>query len=361
MPKNTIGTIQPVSGITKWTSWLKKDISLPSRQGRKKLAFKKQVKVIQLFHNLFTSGFTLTESLAFLERSRLLESRAVDQMKQCLLAGQGLAQMMGAVGFSDAIVTQLALADYHGNVTSCLEKIQTYLSSLSLVRKKMIEVATYPLILLSFLMIIMLGLRHYLLPQLEAGNLATLLISYSPQIFLGTIMAIAVLGLVAYFVVKPMSKLKLCYVLARVPGLSSFVQLYLTAYYAREWGSLLGQGLELTQVVSLMQEQPSRLFQELGQDLEQALLSGQTFHEKVATYPFFRQEMSLMIEYGEVKSRLGSELEIYAQETWEIFFAKITKTTQLIQPFIFMLVALIIVMIYAAMLLPMYQNMELSL
>ncbi|HGD4402830.1 TPA: type II secretion system F family protein, partial [Streptococcus agalactiae] len=34
------------------------------------------------------------------------------------------------------------------------------------------------------------------------------------------------------------------------------------------------------------------------------------------------------------------------------------RATQLIQPVIFIFVALIIVMIYAAMLLPMYQNME---
>lgn len=39
-------------------------------------------------------------------------------------------------------------------------------------------------------------------------------------------------------------------------------------------------------------------------------------------------------------------------------FTKLARATQLIQPVIFIFVALIIVMIYAAMLLPMYQNME---
>lgn len=95
--------------------------------------------------------------------------------------------------------------------------------------------------------------------------------------------------------------------------------------------------------------------------MEAALLAGQEFHHKVLDYPFFLRELSLIIEYGQVKSKLGSELEVYAQETWEAFFSRVNRATQLIQPLVFILVALVIVMIYAAMLLPMYHNMEVPL
>ena len=61
-----------------------------------------------------------------------------------------------------------------------------------------------------------------------------------------------------------------------------------------------------------------------------------------------------MIEYGEVKSKLGRELDIYAEETWQNFFSQLTQATQLIQPLVFVFVASIIVLIYVAMLLPMY-------
>ena len=111
------------------------------------------------------------------------------------------------------------------------------------------------------------------------------------------------------------------------------------------------------EIVALMQHQKSRLFQEIGKDMQKALLSGQSFHQKVLDYPFFLRELSLMIEYGEVKSKLGRELDIYAEETWQTFFSQLTQATQLIQPLVFVFVALIIVLIYVAMLLPMYQNM----
>ena len=87
------------------------------------------------------------------------------------------------LGFSSAIVTQLSLAEVHGNLHLSLGKIEEYLDNLAKVKKKLIEVATYPLILLGFLLLIMLGLRNYLLPQLDSSNIATQIIGNLPQIF----------------------------------------------------------------------------------------------------------------------------------------------------------------------------------
>ena len=132
----------------------------------------------------------------------------------------------------------------------------------------------------------------------------------------------------------------------------------MTAYYAREWGNLLGQGIDLLDLVALMKEQKSKLFRELGADLEEALMLGQSFPDRIASHPFFTKELSLIIAYGEANARLGYELEVYAEEVWQAFFNRLNKATTFVQPLVFVIVAVVIVMIYAAMLLPMYQNME---
>lgn len=293
----------------------------------------------------------------FLSRSQLLPEVQTRQMRQCLLDGKGMSAMLSDLGFSDAVITQLDLAEVHGNIGVSLDKIETYLINLVQVKKKVIEVITYPIMLLGFLVLIMLGLKNYLLPQLEEGNFATTLINHFPIIFLaGFTLSMLVFFLLA-MISKRQSRLKLSCILAQIPLIRYFVQLYLTAYYAREWGNLLSQGLELAQIVEMMQGQKSQLFREIGRDMQLAMLSGSEFHQKVLDYPFFLKELSLIIEYGEVKSKLGSELSIYAGETWETFFSRLNKATQFIQPLIFIFVALMIVMIYAAMLLPMYENM----
>ena len=312
----------------------------------KKLSTPKQKKIIELFHNLFSSGFHLAEIVDFLRRSALLEEVYVTEMRAGLSAGQSFSEIVSRLGFSDSVVTQLSLSELHGNLTLSLGKIEAYLENLSKVKKKLIEVGTYPLMLLGFLVLIMLGLRNYLLPQLDSQNLATRLINHLPQIFLWSSLVLAILVSLAVFYYRKSSKIRFFSKLAALPFFGRLVQAYLTAYYAREWGNMIGQGLELSQIFAIMQEQPSQLFQEIGEDMAAAL---------------FKKELSLMIEYGEVKSKLGSELEVYAEKTWEEFFLRINRAMNFIQPLVFIFVALVIVLLYAAMLLPIYQNMEVHL
>ena len=300
------------------------------------------------------------EVVSFLERSALLEKDYVMQMKQGLSQGKSFSEMMGNLGFSSAIVTQLSLAEVHGNLHLSLGKIEEYLDNLARVKKKLIEVATYPIILLAFLLLIMLGLRNYLLPQLDSSNIATVVISNLPQIFLGLALALGTVSLTGLFFYRKSRKIQVFSFLAKIPFMGMFIQYYLTAYYAREWGNMIGQGLELSQIFQMMQEQGDPLFKEIGQDLEQSLQNGREFSKVVQNYPFFRRELGLIIEYGEVKSKLGSELEVYAEKTWESFFTRVNQTMNLVQPLVFIFVALLIVLLYAAMLLPMYQNMEVN-
>ena len=235
------------------------------------------------------------------------------------------------------------------------------MENVSKIKKKLVEVATYPFILFVFLIFIMLGLRNYLLPQLDRQNVATQIISNLPQLFLGSLGVVFVLLAIGFYWFQKNSKITTFGLLARLPFFGAFIQTYLTAYYAREWGNMIGQGLELSQIFQMMQGQRSAMFQEIGKDLEVALQNGQEFSQVVKYYPFFKKELGLIIEYGEVKSKLGRELEVYAQKTWETFFKRVHQAMNVIQPLVFVFVALMIVLLYAAMLLPIYQNMEVQL
>ena len=261
----------------------------------------------------------MVEITSFLDRSHLLEKEYVSQMRLGLSQGKSFSEMMRTLGFSSAIVTQLSLAEVHGNLHLSLGKIEEYLD-----------------------------------------NIATLVISNLPQIFLWLTLLLGLVSLTGLIFYRKSKKIQVFSFLARIPFLGVFIQYYLTAYYAREWGNMIGQGLELAQIFQMMQEQGNPLFKEIGYDLDQSLQNGQEFSKVVQTYPFFRKELGLIIEYGEVKSKLGSELEIYAEKTWESFFTRVNRTMNLVQPLVFIFVALLIVLLYAAMLLPMYQNMEVN-
>ena len=112
------------------------DISQVFRLKRKKLATAKQKKIITLFNNLFSSGFHLVEIISFLGRSALLEKGLCGPDAPRLISGKSFSEMMNSLGFSSAIVTQLSLAEVHGNLHLSLGKIEEYLDNLAKVKKK---------------------------------------------------------------------------------------------------------------------------------------------------------------------------------------------------------------------------------
>ncbi|MFQ3563627.1 competence type IV pilus assembly protein ComGB [Lactococcus paracarnosus] len=331
------------------------------RRRSKKLSVKQQVKLLKLIHNLLVSGFHLSEMIHFLDHSKLVDQRFVNTMRTSLANGETISQILARLQFSKSVITQVALADYHGDTQQTFALVTQNLASRLRVRQKMIAVSTYPIILVAALVIMVIGLKTYLLPQVETTNLAGwLLYSLPVLVVAGSIsLTLSILFLKRYM--KRTLPLKLFQNLARLPVIGMFVKCYLTSFYAREWGNLIKQGLEMRQILVLMQVQDDRLFREIGQDLLAAMQLGRAFHEQIASYRFFTAELSLMIEYGEMKSTLGDELLLYSDASWQVFFDRVDTATNLVQPLIFLFVGLMIVLIYAAMLLPIYAQMELGM
>lgn len=114
------------------------------------------------------------------------------------------------------------------------------------------------------------------------------MIQHLPTIFLSFcgLFFLAVLGGLIWY--HRTNKIKAFSRLVALPFFGKLIQTYLTAYYAREWGSLIGQGLDMPQIVGLMQDQKSQLFREIGEDLERSLSDGYSFHSHIQTYGFFQ-------------------------------------------------------------------------
>ena len=334
------------------------DISHLLKPKGKKLRLIKQAKLIQLMGNLLNSGFNLGEVINFLSLSKLVEKEFTLKMKEGLASGQALSELLESLSFSKNVVTQLALVEVHGNLSGTMQLVELHLKKQLKVKNKLVEVATYPILLLIFLVGIMWGLKNYLLPQLNSGsNFATLLINHLPLVFFSFGAFIFLLTVLSVTLFKRKSAIMNFTFLVKLPLVHSFIRLYLTAYFAREWGNLIAQGVELRQIINLMKKQKSRIFSEVGKNLDLELNAGLSFEQAVSKLALFLPELSLMIEYGAIKDKLGLELSLYADECWEQFFTKIDRLMQLIQPLVFIFVALMIILLYAAMLLPIYSNM----
>lgn len=80
-------------------SLLQQDISVIGRQRQKRLSLDHQRKVIELFNNLFASGFHLGEIVDFLRRSQLLADRYTQVLSDGLLAGKPFSSLLADLRF----------------------------------------------------------------------------------------------------------------------------------------------------------------------------------------------------------------------------------------------------------------------
>ena len=116
------------------------------------------------------------------------------------------------------------------------------------------------------------------------------------------------------------------------------IQAYLTAYYAREWGNLIGQGLRC---LRFFHDAEAKIpaFSRDWKGLSSFFRSWSILFRDGWGYSFFKRIAAYdWIWWGQIKAR--GELEIYAEKTWEDFFRRVHKAMNVIQPLVFVFVAL---------------------
>lgn len=342
-------------------------LAIKHLQGKQKhkLSREQQQQFIHLLSDMLKNGFTIYESIKFMEKSASFSRETMQYIINVMENGQSFDYSLKALSFNQQVIVQIHLAQEHGNLTDTLIKLNEHLRALAKQRKKFYKVVSYPLLLLLFLIGILLSMRQFLLPQLllnnsiQKENIGVQFIQQSPYFLASLVTGFSLVYLVTRIILSKKSALEKAEFFAKVPIIKGFYKEAVSAFFALEWGKLFYQGLEVKTIIQLMRDSEHQtLMKEVATESEIELIGGRTLSEQVTMYPFFTSELALIIQQGEVKGNLGKELIIYSQLSWQRFFQKIEKAILWIQPVVFLVVALLVISIYAAMLLPIYGNLE---
>ncbi|MGX7128170.1 competence type IV pilus assembly protein ComGB [Enterococcus wangshanyuanii] len=326
---------------------------------------KQQHLFIQLLADLLRNGFTIQESLLFMKKSRSISETALNYLTDAMEQGDRFYSGLVYLGFKTTVITQIEFAQAHGDLSGTLDKIKDHALLTDKQHQHLLKVLSYPALLLVFLFIVLISIRQILLPQLlvngtvQANNPGIHFIQQSPYYFIGSLLSSFFVIGTYYIHFRKKTFLEKALFFSRLPLIGRMYKQYCSAFFALEWGKLFSQGLEIKNVIRLMKTTNQRsLMYEIAEEIETKALAGTTFYDQLKTFPFFSSELALIIQQGEVKGNLGKELIVYSELCWQQFFRRVEKMIQLIQPVIFLVVALMVVGIYAAMLLPIYGGME---
>ncbi|MDO5456963.1 MAG: competence type IV pilus assembly protein ComGB [Atopococcus tabaci] len=326
-----------------------------------------QIKFLSMLGQLLAEGFSMKDALGFLEILLKDEGAWIKEVSLCLAEGRGLDAALKALDFPDWITSQIYFAHQQGKIAEALQSCGQQLQSERDREKDLQSLLSYPIFLIFFMVGMLFAMRLFLLPQMksmvdaEAGlaQLAILFIQYSPHLII--LSALLLLSSICFLKIyqKRQSVLKTADLLTSFPIIGSlFIQFY-SYRFAKEWSSLLNSGLSMQTIVSIMQEdQTTLMMQEIGQILEVGLLEGKTLSEIIKQFSFFNDEFSAIVMHGQKIGSLADSLDLYAQQCLAQLNERVQKLFRYIQPVLFIIIALLIVIIYGSMLLPMFSFMD---
>lgn len=329
-----------------------------------KFDVKKKQLHIETLASLLANGFRLSEALQAMNRSGHFDRERLKEFHQKLSDGQSLAACFTSFDLSAQELSAIQLAQQHGDLVATLQHIAQQLKLVAKQRQELRKNLAYPLLLIFFVLSLLIGLRQFLVPQLLASGMMAAdhwgvrFLQKGPLILLFLMVVTAGMFGFCFWQLGKWDALRRGRFWGKMPGVESLYRLFVTSYFALEWGKLFKEGLELQQIITSMLITDSRsLMYALAQELHQGLLQGQTLHDQLGKYPFLTREFAQIVFQGESKGRLGEELVMYSQLTRSTFFQRTEKMLNWIQPVVFLLIAGLIVSLYAAMFLPLYDSM----
>lgn len=312
---------------------------------------------------LLEEGFPLRDALQFLALMMAKERPDIDAMEEMLETGVSFPETLKTVGFPDQIVAQIYLSLQHSRLVPTLRSCAQHLHSKEEQLAKLQKTLLYPLFLLTFTTGTLLFIRTLLLPQLETsldGSDAGLVVEglilflkFLPQLLLAAcLLPLAGGGLYAGQL-RGKAALERAISQSRVPILGKWLVSYHTFFFSREFAYFFHAGHSLLEILDTFQEEPATpLMRELAASFREGMLAGEDFSSLVQKSPLFRKEMAWLIYQGELTGHLGVKLELYSKECYASLLQDIERKINLLQPLLFLLIGIIILLVYGALMLP---------
>lgn len=328
-------------------------------------SIKQKLEFVKLLKGLLKNGFPLQETLPFIRLVMPKITQRLVNLEQGFQRGDPLSRGLKACGFTEYEETILYFAEFHGDFIGAFQLIEDRLTQRRERQKRLLRLLGYPLILAFFLLFILMAIRTVILPELATGeskyqqSFGLMVISNGPEMLgIGLLIFLGIVWL-CYLLSRRMRPVNRLILLSKVPIISHFLQKVMTAFFSHQLGKLLLSGLEMQEIMTLMgTEDGSGLAKGISERVVTYYQRGENLSQALGSLPFLRPEFEQIVVRGEVQGELGGELVIYSAILWEDLDDQINRVFLWLQPVVFSVIALVILAVYGALLLPIYQEME---
>lgn len=341
-----------------------------------KLEFQRRVSTRELaiftrqFATLLKSGIQLADALkALIEQAtdRRLE-QVLRVVKEEITAGNSLAEALAKhpAYFSDLYVNMVRAGEASGTLDVVLGRVADYLQKQASLKSKVVSAITYPCIMVTVAVAVVIFLMSFVVPKitavlLERGQQLPWVTQVLKTVseFIRDFWIIIGAGVVAaIFLFKAVlaseaARLRFDTFRLRMPILGPLFSKQAISRFCLTFSTLLRSGLpalEALKIVALVVNN-ARLTQVIN-DIHQRIMEGADIATPIKRSKVFPPMIGYMVAVGEQSGQLEEVLERIAENYEEELDHAIQRLTSLLEPVIIIMLAVVVSFIIAAVLLP---------
>jgi competence protein ComGB len=313
----------------------------------KRMPLKVQAKCCQTLSSLLESGFSLGQALQFVTIQYPRQKTQLNAIGTVLAEGGALSNAFDAGGFMPVVGTQVGLSGQHGDLAGTLAELADYLTLLAESRGRVGALLAYPCTLLVLLTVLQAGIVYWVLPQLTLKPAGAML----PQIIMCCAVLIAVL--VVVITVKGMTAESRYHLLRHIPIVGGMLQKYYQYEFVLGAASFLGVGRDLGSYCDYLGATGSGPLATLGDQVGEQVMRGVGLPVALDNVLVPKGFVEL-VEMGQEPQLFARSVGAYARGLFTDLQAQMGRILAFVQPLMFIVLGVQIVVMYARLLLPLY-------
>lgn len=350
---------------------LQKDIKIPWRGGKTKL--RDLAVMTRQFASMTTSGLSLLRTLAILEEQtdRPQLATALSKVRADVQTGRTLSAALAEHPdqFPMLMVSMVAAGETGGFLDEALDRIAKMYESDAALRAKIKAAMTYPVVVLTFSAIMMLGVIWFIVPIFEemftqlGGELplpTRIMVSLSHNLLwiLPLTLAVVIATMRLYTWARrnrPAFLLHSDALKLRIPVFGPLNTKLAISRWARNLGTLLSVGVPVTQALDMVGATAGNaVISNAMTQVRDSVRTGSTIAAPLSRQPVFPAMVVQMLEVGEESGRTSEMLDKAADFYDEEVKNATESLTSALEPLLVVLIGAVIGAMVICLYLPMF-------
>lgn len=339
---------------------------------KRKWTIGEQAVFLKKTGELLARGYPLSDAIHSLTyQMKGKRKKEIYRSLEDLKEGYPFYKILDDLEFNKTLVGYVYYAEQHGSLAAAFLDGSNMMLKRDEDLQRLKKIALYPVFLMVLTLFLLLFVGKFLLPGYTSLYHS---MDLSPNFFMrliyraGDVFPFLLFGLSLCFLIllgfylfryRSYSPVRKRSLLSTVPIAGAFSRLLTTHYFSIQLGYLLGGGLSIQEALRLFKEHNKEpLDSQIGKDMIERLMEGESLAEIVREYPFFEKELTFIIRHGQENGKLHQELNFYGRHCLNLLEEKIERMIKRLQPILYSVIGILIISMYLAVLLPMFQLLD---